>query len=90
MITTATTNNTIYGIDGKELTLQCKVKTGIPRGHLVWIHNGQTLQDSQSGILNYTFKPKEKDHLSQYTCKTLSSTLDLPLFQTVTLVVYCE
>lgn len=86
----ANTDNIITGTENIELTLQCNVDSGAPRGSVVWIHNNKVLQHSKSGLLNYTFVPKKTDHLSQYTCETKGSTIDLPLSQTVTVSVSCE
>ncbi|VDH95757.1 Hypothetical predicted protein, partial [Mytilus galloprovincialis] len=74
-ITNATFNDFIYGVEGKELTLQCKVEQGLPRANLMWIHNGKKLNQSKNGVLNYTFKPKTRDHQSPYTCRIYSRAL---------------
>ncbi|CAC5403800.1 NCAM [Mytilus coruscus] len=56
-------DNTITGTEGKELTLQCGVISGIPRPLLEWMHNGKTLTENRTDVLNYTFIPKYSDHL---------------------------
>ncbi|CAC5399805.1 unnamed protein product [Mytilus coruscus] len=82
------TDNTITGTEGKNITLQCEVVSGIPKQLLKWVHNGETLTENRTDVLNFTFTPKHTDHLSQLTCEAISSALDVYLIRSVTIIVF--
>ncbi|XP_071181221.1 nephrin-like [Mytilus edulis] len=78
----------VYGYLNRALKLSCTVIHGIPNGKLVWLVNNEILEEVASPLLVYTFKPKQKDHLQNYTCATKSDIARYSMERTVQLFVY--
>ncbi|CAC5358912.1 DSCAML1 [Mytilus coruscus] len=78
----------VYGYLNRVLKLSCTVIHGIPNGKLVWMVNNKTLEEETSALLVYSFKPKQEDHLQNYTCATKSDIAQYSMERTVQLFVY--
>ncbi|CAC5417041.1 HMCN [Mytilus coruscus] len=87
-IETEETNQTVYGYLNKLFNLTCTVMQGIPKGNLLWLVNNKTLAETETSSLVLSFKPKQKDHLKQFTCVTRSNFIDFELHRTVQLFIY--
>ncbi|XP_052074573.1 neural cell adhesion molecule 1-B-like isoform X7 [Mytilus californianus] len=80
--------NIVYGYLNRVLKLSCTVIHGIPNGKLVWMINNKTLEEETSALLVYSFKPKQEDHLQNYTCATKSDISQYSMERTVQLFVF--
>ncbi|XP_052074567.1 neural cell adhesion molecule 1-B-like isoform X2 [Mytilus californianus] len=78
----------VYGYLNRVLDLHCTVIHGIPNGKLVWKVNNKILEEKRTALLVYSFKPKQEDHLQNYTCATKSDIAQYAMERTVQLFVY--
>ncbi|XP_063397227.1 hemicentin-1-like [Mytilus trossulus] len=78
----------VYGYLNHVLDLHCSVVHGIPNGKLMWMVHNQTLEEKTTASLVYSFKPKQQDHLQNYTCATKSDISQYYMERTVQLFVF--
>ncbi|CAC5381085.1 unnamed protein product [Mytilus coruscus] len=79
--------STVQGKEGEELTLKCTVESGEPKESLLFERNGNILKESNTSTVILTFILRHTDHRSLYTCKAISSALNVTLSQFVTVMV---
>lgn len=89
-IETEDSNHTVYGYLNKLFQLTCTVIQGIPKGKLLWIVNNRTLAETGTSSLVLSFKPKQQDHLKQFTCAAISNFTEFELQRSVQLFVYSK
>ncbi|XP_052074576.1 nephrin-like isoform X10 [Mytilus californianus] len=89
-IVEADSQHIVYGYLNRVLDLSCTVIHGIPKGKLVWMVNNKILEEKTTALLVYSFKPKQDDHLKNYTCATKSIIAQYVMERTVQLFVYRE
>lgn len=80
----------VYGYLNRVLDLHCSVVHGIPNGKLMWMVHNQTLEEKTTASLVYSFKPKQQDHLQNYTCATKSDIAQYYMERTVQLFVFSK
>ncbi|XP_063412199.1 hemicentin-2-like [Mytilus trossulus] len=79
--------STVQKREGEELKLQCVVESGQPKEILRFEKNGNIIKESNSSTVNLTVILNHTDHQSRYTCKAISTALNVSLSQSVNVMV---
>lgn len=58
----------LYGVVGRQLTVECTVKSGIPLESIMWMSENALLKVGEGGSLTWTFSPTALDDGRNYTC----------------------
>ncbi|CAG2250729.1 unnamed protein product [Mytilus edulis] len=80
--------STVQKIEGEELILKCTVESGQPKEILRFEKNGHIIKESNTSTVNLTVNLSHTDHQSRYTCKAISTALNVSLSQTITVNVF--
>lgn len=82
--------STVHKKEGEELILKCTVESGQPKEILRFEKNGNIIKESNTSTVNLTVTLSHTDHESRYTCKAISTALNVSLSQTIAVNVFCE
>lgn len=80
-------NGCIYGYEGLDLYLTCRVVSGTPNGTIYWIYNNNIVQKRNSSSVTYVFQPSAADDLGEFLCEANNS---LILQRKVKICLSCE
>lgn len=67
-IENATSDGILVVIEGKEATVACFVKSGMPKEEMIIYQNRQKITTGGPEFITYTFTPSKSDHLTNFTC----------------------
>ncbi|CAG2221744.1 unnamed protein product [Mytilus edulis] len=70
-IVNITESNTVVGVSGVSLTLNC-ISVHQPSSNISWSSNGEIISQKQGNLTTYTFIPSEEDQNSIYTCTAVN------------------